>query len=52
MIGDNYNADIRGALRANIPAILLKEDNILNYRYYARSIEQVVEVIKNIEKNL
>lgn len=34
MIGDSYHADIAGALRADIQAILVRKPNDKNYKLY------------------
>ena len=49
MIGDNYGADIAGSLRAGIKAILVRKENIKNYKYYSKDLSDLFEVMKNIK---
>lgn len=51
MIGDNYNADVRGAKHAGIDAILARSDNTLHYEYYAQTLSDVEEVLIKIKNN-
>ncbi|MEH2363343.1 HAD family hydrolase [Nostoc sp.] len=48
MIGDSYDADIAGALRAGIKAILVRKPNEKNYRFYCKNITGIIEILKNI----
>ncbi|MEH2378333.1 MAG: HAD-IA family hydrolase [Nostoc sp.] len=48
MIGDSYDADIAGALRAGIKAILVRKPNEKNYRFYCKNIRGIIEIIKNM----
>lgn len=41
MIGDNYTADVQGALAAGIDAILVRKDNRNGYAKYAEDLEGV-----------
>ncbi len=50
MVGDNYNADIRGAQHAGIPAILVRSDNALHYAYYSKDLAGVITQLEKIEK--
>lgn len=49
MIGDNYNADVRGAKHAGIPAILVRSENTLGYEYYAKDLNDVGMVLDKIK---
>jgi len=46
MIGDNYEADIKGALKAGINAILVRKENVYNYKHYCESLEGILEIIE------
>ncbi|MHC5673183.1 HAD hydrolase-like protein [Nostoc sp.] len=48
MIGDSYNADIAGALRADIQAILVKKPNDKNYKLYSPDFRGVLKRITKV----
>ncbi|WP_341528562.1 HAD family hydrolase [Nostoc sp. UHCC 0302] len=48
MIGDNYDADVAGALRAGIKAILVRKPNENNYRFYCKDVNGIIEIARNI----
>ncbi|MEH2149541.1 HAD family hydrolase [Nostoc sp.] len=48
MIGDNYNADIAGALRADIQAILVRKPNDKNYKLYSPDLRGILKIIRKI----
>ncbi|EKQ52235.1 MULTISPECIES: HAD family hydrolase [unclassified Clostridium] len=45
MIGDNYTADIQGAKRAGIEAILVRKDNEYNYERYFSTLKELADFI-------
>ena len=45
MIGDSYDADIAGALRSNIKPILVRKDNVKNYKWYCNRLENINETL-------
>lgn len=47
MIGDNYTADICGALNAGIDAILVRSDNEQNYPKYSKDLMGIFELLSN-----
>jgi putative hydrolase of the HAD superfamily len=49
MIGDSYEADIAGALRAGIKAILVRSENKKDYKWYSKNLNKVIQVIENME---
>lgn len=49
MIGDNYEADILGALKAGIKGILVRKDNLYDYPYYCKDFTLLSETIKQIK---
>ncbi len=49
MIGDNYRADIAGALRAGYMAILVRENNKKEYSPYSRDLRGVIEIVEVME---
>jgi len=51
MVGDNPEADIRGAESIGIPAILVRNPNYENIKYYARDLMGAVSIIESIEPN-
>lgn len=51
MVGDNYNADIIGALNAGMKAILVREKNAKNYRYYLKDFSKLDIMIDEVIKN-
>jgi putative hydrolase of the HAD superfamily len=46
MIGDNYIADIQGALDYGINAVLVRSENEQNYPYYSKNLDGIWEFIK------
>ncbi|WP_445632114.1 HAD family hydrolase [Nostoc sp. DSM 114167] len=48
MIGDSYNADIAGALRAGIQAILVRKPNDKNYKLYSQDFREILKIIRKI----
>jgi putative hydrolase of the HAD superfamily len=49
MVGDNSDADIRGAESLSIPAILVRSQNDDNVKYYAQGLREVVSIIESTE---
>ena len=45
VIGDNADADVRGAESAGIRAILVRNNNKANVRYYAQDLREAVSII-------
>lgn len=48
MIGDSYDADIAGALRADIQAILVRKPNDKNYKLYSQDFRGILKIIRKI----
>ncbi|MEH2062913.1 MAG: HAD family hydrolase [Nostoc sp.] len=48
MIGDSYNADIAGALRADIQAILVRKPNDKNYKLYSPDFRGILKIIRKV----
>lgn len=49
MIGDNYEADIKGSINAGFNnAILVRKPNIYNYPYYSRYLNGIMDIIKEL----
>ncbi|MEH2259757.1 HAD family hydrolase [Nostoc sp.] len=48
MIGDSYNADITGALRAGIQAILVRKPNDKNYKLYSPDFREILKIIRKL----
>ncbi|QMS86544.1 HAD family hydrolase [Nostoc edaphicum CCNP1411] len=48
MIGDSYNADIAGALRADIQAILVRKPNDKNYKLYSQDFREILKIIRKL----
>ncbi|MEH2330122.1 HAD family hydrolase [Nostoc sp.] len=48
MIGDSYNADITGALRAGIQAILVRKPNDKNYKLYSPDFREILKIIRTV----
>ncbi len=46
MIGDNLNADIRGAEAVGLPAILVRNPGGENVKYYARNLLEAASIIE------
>ncbi len=45
MIGDSYDADVLGALKAGINAILVRKENSHNYKQYCHSLFDIFEFL-------
>jgi putative hydrolase of the HAD superfamily len=50
MIGDSYEADVGGALRAGIKAILVRKPNLKEYKWYSKSLENIAPLIEEVLK--
>lgn len=50
MIGDNYNADVQGALKLGLKAILVRKENINNYEFYCSDLRNISQIIEDISK--
>ena len=48
MICDSYNADITGALRAGIQAILVRKPNDKNYKLYSPDFREILKIIRTV----
>ncbi len=48
MIGDNYGADVAGALRCGIKAIWVRAENNKEYKWHAKDLNDLSEVLNNI----
>jgi putative hydrolase of the HAD superfamily len=46
MIGDSYEADVAGALLANIAPILVRSPNSKDFRWYAADFQRLLDVLK------
>ena len=46
MIGDNYEADIKGALNYGIKAIMVRKPNVEEYQYYSDKLDGAWQFIK------
>lgn len=51
MVGDNYNADVRGAIHAGLQAILVRSENTVSYEHYSADLTEIEETINKIIKN-
>lgn len=47
MIGDNYKADITGAIDLGIRAVLVRHENNFNYNYYAPDLLEALKYISD-----
>ena len=47
MIGDSYAADIAGALRYGLKAILVRKDNERQYPWYTKRLDGIVEIVQS-----
>jgi len=50
MIGDNITADVAGALNMGLKAILVRSENILNYRYYSPDLNGIFDVLASMNR--
>jgi putative hydrolase of the HAD superfamily len=48
IIGDSYNADIKGGENIGIKSILVRSENKNNYEYYCKDLRNIIEEIENI----
>ncbi len=51
MVGDNSEADIRGAESLGIPAILVRNQNDESVKYYAQGLREAVSIIESTRPN-
>ena len=51
MVGDNFNADVKGALNAGMKAILVRESNSGNYKYYLKDLSGLDAMIEEVINN-
>lgn len=51
MVGDNYKADIEGAINAGMKAILVREKNVHGYRYYLPDLKRLTSMIQEVINN-
>ncbi len=49
MVGDQYAADVQGALACGIPAIWIRRENTQAYPYYCSDLEQFFTVLYRLE---
>ncbi len=52
MVGDNLEADVRGAEFAGIPAILVRTQTDEDVKYSARDLLEVTSIIESIDHNI
>lgn len=45
MVGDNFNADVTGAMSVGMEAVLVRKENIYNYPAYAATLTGVLKLI-------
>ena len=50
MIGDNYEADVAGAIRSKIKPILVRKENTKSYKWYSKDLISIFETITSIDK--
>lgn len=46
LVGDNYFADILGALNYGLNAVMVRKPNITNYKYYCKTLYQLPVLLK------
>ncbi len=51
MVGDNLEADVRGAVSIGLPAILARSHNDGNVKYYAHDLLEAASIIESNEPN-
>lgn len=51
MVGDNFNADVKGAINAGMKAILVRESNSGNYKYYLKDLSGLDAMIEEVINN-
>lgn len=52
MIGDNYISDVTGGRSNGLNAILVRSENVFNYRYYAPTLDLIFPILEQIEAKL
>jgi len=48
MIGDSYTADVAGALRYGLNAVLVRKKNDKNYKLYSENLDNVFKHINKM----
>jgi ribonucleotide monophosphatase NagD (HAD superfamily) len=49
IIGDSFKADIKGGENSEIKSILVRNENIGNYKWYCKDLINIMEKIKEIQ---
>ncbi len=48
IIGDSFNADIKGGEKSGIKSILVRSKNTENYKWYCSNLENIITMIEEI----
>ena len=50
IIGDSFMSDIKGGENIGIKSILVRNENIENYKWYCKDLENILEKIEEIKR--
>ena len=48
LVGDNYFADVLGAIRFGMGAVLVRKPNVTGYNYYCKTLEELPSLLKRM----
>ena len=49
LVGDNYFADVLGALQFGMGAVLVRKPNVTGYNYYCKTLEELPALLKRMQ---
>ena len=50
LVGDNYFADVLGAIQFGMGAVLVRKPNVNGYNYYCKTLEELPSLLKRMQK--
>lgn len=50
LVGDNYFADVLGAIQFGMGAVLVRKPNVTGYNYYCKTLEELPALLKRMQK--
>lgn len=50
LVGDNYFADVLGALQFGMGAVLVRKPNVTGYNYYCKTLEELPALLKRMQR--
>lgn len=50
LVGDNYFADVLGAIQFGMGAVLVRKPNVTGYNYYCKTLEELPALLKRMQR--